>query len=61
MKLDIFDKLPKGFLGMLIGITFGGIGGGIFGDIGFASYIPWEEIFIFLGALFGFIIGWKSE
>jgi hypothetical protein len=61
MKIDIFSKLPKAFLGLLIGITFGGIGGIIFSDMGFVPSLPWGEIFVFLGALFGFMIGWKDE
>jgi hypothetical protein len=60
-KIDFFNKLPKAFLGLLIGLTFGAIGGGIFADMDIASYVNWEEIFIFLGALFGFIVGWKDE
>jgi len=60
-KFDLFKKLPKAFLGMLIGIVFGGIGGALFADVGFASYLAWEEILIFLGALFGFIVGWQDE
>jgi hypothetical protein len=61
MLEGVFEKLPKAFLGLLIGITFGGIGGAIFDDMGFVSSLPWEEIFIFLGALFGLIIGYKDE
>ena len=54
------EKLPKVFLGGIIGLVFGGIAGGIFGDIGYASYVPWEEIFLFLGALFGAIVGYNE-
>ena len=60
-KEGIFWKLPKAFLGLILGIVFGGIAGVIFNDIGFVSGLAWEEIFIFLGALFGAIIGWTAE
>jgi len=60
-KIDWLAKLPKAFMGGIIGLVFGGVAGGLFGDIGYASYVPWEEIFIFLGAVFGAIIGWNSE
>jgi len=59
--MEFVKKLPKAFLGGLIGLTFGGIGGAIFGDMGFVESLPWEEIFIFLGSLFGFIVGWTDE
>jgi len=61
VKVDLVKKIPKAFLGAVIGLTFGGIGGAIFGDMGFVSSLAWEEIFIFLGALFGFIVGWTDE
>jgi Na+/H+-dicarboxylate symporter len=56
-KINFLDKLPKMFLGLIIGITFGAIAGTIFDDMGFVQALPWEEIFIFLGAMFGAIIG----
>ena len=59
--MELFKKLPKAFLGLLIGITFGGIGGAIFGDMGFVESLPWQNIFIFLGAIFGFIVGYTDE
>jgi len=58
---DFLEKLPKGFLGGIIGITFGGIAGTIFADMGFVPDLYWKEIFIFLGAIFGFIVGWESK
>ena len=61
MKLDIFEKLPKAFLGMLIGITFGGIAGNMFAGMEFVPEVAWEEVFIFLGGIFGLIAGYKSE
>ena len=61
VKIDWFDKLPKAFLGGIIGIVFGGIAGILFGDIGFVSNVPWKEVFIFLGALFGGLVGFKAE
>ena len=54
-------KLPRGFLGLLAGLVLGGIGGGLFANIGYASFVPWEEIFLFLGGLFGFLLGLKEE
>ena len=60
-KIDWFSKLPKAFFGGIIGIVFGGIAGGMFADIGYVEAVPWEEVFIFLGGLFGAIIGWKDE
>ena len=50
-------KLPKAFLGTLAGLVLGGIGGGLFANIGYAAFVPWEAIFLFLGALFGFLLG----
>ena len=61
MKTDLFEKIPKGFLGGIIGITFGGIAGTMFANMGFVPSLAWEEIFIFLGGIFGFLVGWKSE
>ena len=61
MKLKLFEKLPKAFLGLLIGLTFGGIGGAIFADMGFVESVPWEEVFICLGSLFGFIVGYMDD
>ena len=58
---SFLTKLPKGFLGMLVGLTFGGIGGGLFANIGYAEFVPWEGIFLFFGALFGFLLGMKEE
>jgi hypothetical protein len=60
-KVDWIMKLPKAFFGAILGIIFGGIAGILFGDIGFATGVPWEEIFFFLGAFFGAIIGWNLE
>jgi hypothetical protein len=60
LKFD-FMRLPGLFLGLIIGIVFGGIAGIIFEDIGFVSGVPWEEIFIFLGALFGALVGYKAD
>jgi len=59
--MDFLQKLPKGFLGGIIGITFGGIAGAMFADMGFVPELAWSEIFIFLGGIFGFIVGWQSE
>ena len=59
-KISFLENLPKMFLGLIIGITFGAIAGTIFEDMGFVTSLPWEEIFIFLGALFGAIIGYKE-
>jgi len=60
-KIAWLDKLPKTFMGGIIGLVFGGIAGGLFAGIGYASYVPWEPIFLFLGAAFGAIIGFKEE
>lgn len=58
----LFDKLPKAFLGLLLGITFGAVGGAIFGNMEVVNIIgtTWKSVFIFLGSLFGFIAGWKD-
>lgn len=63
-KLDkeaIVSKVPQAFLGSIIGIVFGGVAGGLFGDIGFAAGIPWQEVFIFLGGLFGAMVGYNID
>lgn len=59
--MNFLNKLPKGFLGGVIGITFGGIAGAIFADMGFVPGLAWQEIFIFLGAIFGFLVGWQEK
>lgn len=61
LNTSFLMKLPKTFLGLLIGITFGGIGGAIFAGMGFVPGLAWEEIFIFLGAIFGAIWGFTDE
>ena len=63
-KIDLkglFAKLPKAFLGLLVGLILGGMGGGLFANIGYATFIPWEEILLFLGGLFGFVLGYSDE
>jgi hypothetical protein len=59
-KTELLTALPKTFLGLIIGIVFGGIAGVIFKDMGFVSSLLWEEIFVFLGALFGALIAFKE-
>jgi hypothetical protein len=60
-KIAWLTKLPKAFLGGIIGLVFGGWAGGLFGNIGFVPDLYWEEGIMFLGALFGAIIGWNEE
>ena len=57
----LVEKVFKAiFLGM-IGLVFGYMAGALFGDIGIASYIPWEEIMTFLGGLAGFFLGFVED
>lgn len=60
-KEVLVSKLPQAFMGGIIGIVFGGIAGGLFADVGYASSIAWEEVFVFLGAIFGAITGYNLE
>jgi len=58
---NLFGRLPKAFLGGLTGLVLGGIGGTIFAAMGYVPTVPWEEVFIFFGTIFGLIVGWKDE
>ena len=58
---EIAKKVPRTFIGALIGLVIGGMGGAIFANIGYAEFIPWEEIFLAAGTLFGGILGYIDE
>jgi len=61
IKKAIVEKLFKSiFLGM-IGLVFGYTAGALFGDIGIATFVPWEEILTFLGGLAGFFVGFSDD
>jgi len=61
MKFGVlFEKLPKAFLGGLLGITLGFIGGTIFMNMGAVPELMWDKILIFLGAIFGFVAGYQD-
>jgi hypothetical protein len=60
-KIDWLDKLPKTILGGMFGLVVGTAAFAIFADIGYATYIPWEEIGTFLGVLCGAILGWNAD
>ena len=58
---EILKKVPKTFLGGLVGLVLGAMGGALFSNIGYAQFIPWEEIFLAAGALFGGVLGYLDE
>ena len=60
MKLMFNKIVPACFFG-LGGLVMGLIVGGLFGAIGVASYIPWEEVFIFFGGILGFFMGFLID
>lgn len=59
---DIFtSKLPKLFIGGIVGIVLGYIFGTLFGDIGAVASIAWDKVFVFFGAIFGALAGYNLE
>ena len=61
-KLNLLNRLPAAFLGLLLGVTFGNIAGNLFVNMQIGNPNPISvAVFIFLGALFGAIIGYNYE
>lgn len=57
---DLFKKFAAGTFLMLIGVSFGYIAGGIFESMGILANLPWQEFITFLGAIFGFLLGFAA-
>ena len=62
-NINILKKLPVMFLGSILGMTFGNIAGILFRNMNIGTNIGiyWVPVFIFLGALFGAILGYNYE
>lgn len=60
-KIDWIGKFPWMFLFGMAGLVLGAMGGALFSNIGYASFIPWEEITMFFGALFGVLAGYRFD
>lgn len=58
---SLFKKFAAGTFVMLIGVSFGFIAGGIFESMGILNTLPWQEFVTFLGAIFGFLLGFTIE
>jgi hypothetical protein len=61
IKKELVEKLFKAIFLGLIGLVFGFVAGGLFADIGIATYIPWTEILTFLGGIAGFFVGFADD
>ena len=60
-KVNYIKKIPATFCGFVLGIVGGAMAGTIFADMGFVSSLPWIEIFVFLGAMFGAMLGFNYD
>ena len=58
---SLFKKFAAGTFVMLIGVSFGFIAGGIFESMGILPDLPWQAFVTFLGAIFGFLLGFTIE